>query len=171
MVLVVAGLPATGKSTLAELVARDLAAPVFAWDRLMAPLKKHRLLAGLGYEKCLDLGFDMIQALVLNQLRLGQPAIVDSLVDRRRIDEWRAAVADRGGTLRVVECHCSDRELHRERLSGRSRDIPGWHEVDWAHVERMAQRFPPLAEVDARIDAVRPVAAGRDLINRLVRGA
>ncbi|MFI1092192.1 hypothetical protein [Streptomyces sp. NPDC020917] len=88
----VAGLQATGKSTLAELVAHDLAAPVFAWDRLMAPLKKHRMLAGLDYEKCLDLGFDLIQSLVLNQLRLGQPAIVDSLVDQRRIDAWRPAV-------------------------------------------------------------------------------
>ena len=29
---------------------------------------------------------------------------------------------------------CRDAELHRARVEGRQRQIPGWYELDWDHV-------------------------------------
>jgi len=39
-------------------------------------------------------------------------------------------------------------------LDGRVRGIPGWHEVDWAHVERMRREYPPLTAPHLAVDAV-----------------
>lgn len=57
----------------------------------------------------------------------------------------------------MIECVCGDAELHRRRIEGRERGIPGWHEVGWDHVERMRGEFPPLAGKHLVLDAVRPV--------------
>jgi len=37
---------------------------------------------------------------------------------------------------------------------GRVRGIPGWHEIDWEHVERMRAEQPPLARPHLTLDAV-----------------
>jgi len=48
--------------------------------------------------------------------------------------------------------------VHRRRVTGRRRGIPGWHEIDWDHVERMRQEFPPLSGDTLIVDAVNPLA-------------
>jgi hypothetical protein len=49
--------------------------------------------------------------------------------------------------LLVIECVCSDQAVHRSRIEGRVRGIPGWHEVGWDHVERMrAETSSPSIE-------------------------
>jgi hypothetical protein len=79
---------------------------------------------------------------------LGQSAVLDCLVDDGVIERWRVLAAEHGARLVVVECRCGDIALHRRRIEGRVRGIPGWHEVDWAHVERMRAEFAPLAADD-----------------------
>jgi hypothetical protein len=37
------------------------------------------------------------------------------------------------------------------------RNIPGWHEVDWDHVERMRVEFPPLAHKHLTADSIEPL--------------
>lgn len=59
-----------------------------------------------------------------------------------------------GARLVVVECVCTDEDLHRRRLEGRRRDIPGWHEIGWAHVERMRAEFRPFTGPHLTLDAV-----------------
>lgn len=57
----------------------------------------------------------------------------------------------------MVECVCTDEALHRRRIEGRRRDIPGWHEVGWDHVERMRAELRPLTTQDLTLDAVSPL--------------
>jgi hypothetical protein len=59
--------------------------------------------------------------------------------------------------LYVIECVCSDEALHRTRIEGRVRGIPGWHEVGWDHVERMRAELIPLTGDRLSLDAVEPV--------------
>ena len=60
--------------------------------------------------------------------------------------------------LFVIECICSDQVIHRERIEGRIRDIPGWHEVGWDHVERTIRvEVPPLTVDRLTVDAMEPV--------------
>lgn len=57
----------------------------------------------------------------------------------------------------MVECVCSDLDVHRSRVDGRRRETPGWYELTWERVERGRRHYRPLDEPEARVDAVRPV--------------
>jgi hypothetical protein len=46
-----------------------------------------------------------------------------------------------------VTCVCSDEALHRRRIEGRRRGIPGWHDIGWDHVESMRTEQPGLTGV------------------------
>jgi hypothetical protein len=72
----------------------------------------------------------------------------------------------RGGTdaiVGVVECVCSDADLHRARREGRDRAIPGWYELTWSDAVRAREALCTLAEPKLVIDAV------QDLASNLVR--
>jgi hypothetical protein len=51
---------------------------------------------------------------------------------------------------------CSDPELHRSRIEGRQRGIPGWYELDWDHVARARAEWEALDDVDLVLDAAAP---------------
>jgi hypothetical protein len=59
--------------------------------------------------------------------------------------------------LFLIECICSDEAVHRARIEGRIRGIPGWHEVGWDHVERMRAEVPPPTMERLTVDAMQPV--------------
>ncbi|TDD49366.1 ATP-binding protein [Kribbella antibiotica] len=155
-VVVFTGLPGTGKSTLAEEVGRRLGVPVFAGDWLLGALKPHGVLDGLSRPEFLAMYYGLLETLVRRQLMLGQSAIVDCLVDDATADAWERLAAEYGGRLRVIECVCGDVDVHRQRLEGRRRGIPGWHEVGWDHVERMRAEYPGLRRECLRADAMQP---------------
>lgn len=154
MVLVFTGLPGTGKSTLAEQLARRLRAPAFAGDWLMGALKPFGVLNTLDRGSSLELYYRLLWTLVSRQLMLDQSAVVDCLVKDALVVAWGEQARQFHAKLIVVECVCGDEGLHRRRLEGRQRGIPGWHEVGWDHVLRMREEFPPLRSPDLIVDAV-----------------
>lgn len=165
-VVVLTGLPGTGKSTLADQVATVLGAPSFAGDWLLGALAPHGVLDGLDRDTYLRLYRDLLGTLITRQLLLGQSAVVDCLVDDTALSRWRRLAAGHDARLAVVECRCGDADAHRRRIEGRRRGIPGWHEVDWAHVERMRAEFPPLTVEHLDLDTadVGPDAALRRVL-------
>lgn len=78
---------------------------------------------------------------------LRQSAVLDCPIDDAIAARWRQLAEQHQARLVVVDCVCSDQRTHRERLEGRRRGIPGWHEVGWAHVERMRAEYPPLCRL------------------------
>lgn len=44
---------------------------------------------------------------------------------------------DKCADRKVTECICSDESLHCSKLKDRKRNIQGWHELEWAEVERI----------------------------------
>jgi predicted kinase len=158
VVVIITGLPGTGKSTLAERLARTVRAPAFAGDWLMGGLKPaHAALGRLDREQYLQAWFGLLRTLVTRQLMFGQSAIVDDLVGTGQLELWQQTAAQFGASLHLIECTCSDQGLHRSRIEGRVRGIPGWHEVGWDHVERMRGELAPLTGDHLRLDAVNPV--------------
>jgi len=162
--IVMTGLPGTGKSHIAEAVGRELGIPVFAKDWLEAALRRSSLAQESGTDHLLGyMGYELLSALAEGQLRLGQSAILDSVASTESIrDSWRALAAVYGASWCVIECTCSDAALHRERLCSRRRDIPDWPELDWSEVERVQSYYAPWQEEHLILDAICPLATNID---------
>lgn len=163
-IIAFAGLPGAGKSTLAEALARVSQTPVFAADWLMGALKPYRVFDGMEEPTYLALYDGLVESLVARQLLLGQSAITDSVINDGTAERLGRLAAEHDAELRVVECVCSDVELHRSRVEGRKRNIPNWHEIDWDHVERMRTEFPPLTVDRLTVDAVDSIEANLDRV-------
>ena len=109
---------------------------------------------GLGY-----VGYELLTTLAERQLQLGQSVILDSVAGAESIRaQWRDLAAKYTATWRVIECQCSDNSVQRSRLSTRERGIPGWHELEWAEVERVAAYYAPWQEQRLILDSVNPLA-------------
>jgi predicted kinase len=154
-VIIFTGLPGTGKSTLAEQVARSVGVPAFAADWLMGAIKP--ALANLDRSEYLAVRSGLLGTLATRQLMLGQDAIIDALVSESQVAAWREAAVRFPARWHLIECICSDEVIHRERVEGRIRGIPGWHEAGWDFVERMRAELPSLTVDRLTVDAMEPV--------------
>jgi predicted kinase len=153
--VVFSGLPGTGKSSLAEAAGRALGWPVFTKDRLEAALWRSGIARDAGRGSGWA-GYELLTTLAEQQLRLGQAAILDSVAGREAIRrQWRELAVQSGSNFGVVECICSDEAVHRARLNGRQRGIPGWYELDWAEVERIRAEYEPWSDERLTVDMVR----------------
>jgi predicted kinase len=161
------GLPATGKSAIAEAVARRLRSPVFSVDPLEATLHRN----GITREQRSDYAaYDLVAMLAESQLRLGQSAVIDAVNAKGFLRRWWVDIAGRHDAhLVTLATICSDQRLHRQRLEQRRRDIEGYlDELTWSDVERGMGDYDPALDVDLVLDAVRPLEDNIDeVLNHL----
>ncbi|HET9590166.1 MAG TPA: ATP-binding protein [Anaerolineales bacterium] len=151
--IVFSGLPGTGKSTLAEAVGQDLGIPVFAKDWLEATLLQSGLKPSAQDKPLGFAGYELLTVLAERQLMLKQSAILDSVAATQSIrSRWRQLAGHYRAQWRVVECICSDESVHRARLQDRKRHIPGWHELEWAEVERVKGYYLPWEDEHLKLD-------------------
>ena len=64
-----------------------------------------------------EMYYNLIATLMTRQLMLGQPAVIDCLVTDGVGTRWREIAAAHGAELAIVECICSDIDLHRSRIA------------------------------------------------------
>jgi predicted kinase len=162
MLLLVTGPPGTGKSTLAEAAAARLGgATVLAWDWVMAGLtpfgEVQAALRAMDAARHRRVGWSMLGNLAVAQLRAGRSAVLDGCARAPDVDEARRLAATEGVPCRVVATRCRDVGLHRRRIEGRSRGIPGWHELDWDHVAGFLSHWEEPPGADLRLDATDPL--------------
>lgn len=118
----------------------------------------NKVLTQLDRESYLRVHYGLLETLMTRQLMFQQAAIVDGVVSDAVLEGWQQIVNGYGAKLYVIECICSDVGEHRRRVEGRVRGIPGWHEIDWDHVERMRVELKPLEKARLTLDAMDPVA-------------
>ena len=160
--MLVTGLPGTGKSTIADVAAADLGAPVLGHDWAMSGLRPYPELQGaldaMGRRGHRGVGWSILWALARAQLRRGRPVVLDGVARVAEVAGTRALALEEGAPSLVVMMECSDPTLHRSRIEGRRRGIPGWYELDWEHVARARSEWEALDDVDVVVEAAGSVA-------------
>jgi predicted kinase len=113
-------------------------------------------------------GWSILWALARSQLRRGHPVVLDGVARAAEVAGTRALAREEGAPSLVVMTECSDLALHRSRIEGRRRGIPGWYELDWDHVARARSEWATLEDVDIVLDAEAPVAENSKSLRREV---
>ena len=157
MLVVTAGLPAAGKSTIAEVVGNRLGMPVLSVD----PIETAILSAGIDSAQPTGLAAYLVaEAMAESVLAGGRGVVIDAVnaVEPAR-EQWVRLAARQNATLRFIEVVCSDPEVHRERLAARA----GRHaKVDTFAVEQSLDEWEPFAGESAAVprvtlDSVQPL--------------
>jgi predicted kinase len=154
VLVVLAGLPGSGKSAFAEDLAQALSCAVLSVDPAEAAMWR----AGVSRSEPTGLAaYVVVEALAAEQIALGHDVIVDAVnaVEAARA-QWRDLAARTGAGLRFIEVRCSDPGVHRRRLEARQRDIAGFYEPSWADVEQRSREFAPWTDDRLTLDSVRP---------------
>lgn len=165
--VVVSGWTGAGKSTISDAIADQVGATVASFDWLMSGLRADPAVWA-ALEQPVELqrriGWNLLSRVAEQQLRAGRSCVLDLVAREEPRAEWADLAARHDAGFAVVECVCEDEELHRSRVEGRDRAIPGWYELTWARVQRGRELYPPLAEPKVVIDASRPVSENLDTV-------
>ncbi|MGH9111058.1 MAG: hypothetical protein ACRDZN_01960, partial [Acidimicrobiales bacterium] len=100
-------------------------------------------------------GWSLLWQLARAQLRRGMSVVLDGMARDGEIAGTRALAAELDARSLVVLAVCDDETVHRSRIDGRRRNIPGWYELDWAHVSQSRLRWQPPSDVDLIVDTQR----------------
>lgn len=162
VLVLLTGPPGTGKSTLAESAAAHLGAAVLGWDWAMAALTGFPGVQAALRDGSADdhrrVGWSILWNLATAQLRGGRSVVLDGVARDVHVAGTRAVADAAGARCVVVTTACSDPGLHRSRVEGRSRAIPGWHELDWDHVSAVLAGWRPPGHADLTLDAAGPLS-------------
>ncbi len=147
--IVFAGLPGSGKSTVAEGLSRSLSIPLFSVDPIEAAMWR----GGLARAETGIAAYGVAIALADEHLRLGHSVIVDAVnpVEAPRA-AWRGLAAKYRADLKIIECVCADEAVHRRRIEARIRSIDGMPEVSWARVLQRRAEYQPWTDQRLTLD-------------------
>lgn len=147
VLVILGGLPGSGKTTVARELARQTGAVHVRVDTIEHALASSGTLSG----PVNDLGYRVAYALAADNLRLGATVIADSVnpIALTRA-AWRRVAEKAGVPSLQVEVICSDPTEHRNRVESRVPDIPGFTNPTW---QQVADRdYEPWPDATLRFD-------------------
>ena len=138
MLIIFAGLPGTGKSTIARELARRISAVYLRIDTIEQAIRDSGSMIGADVGPA---GYIAAYRIAADNLRLARTVVADS-VNPLKItrDAFRGVAEQAGAACLEVEIICSDTEIHRDRLRMRRTDVEGlvpptWEDVQARHYE------------------------------------
>ncbi len=153
VLIIIGGLPAAGKTTIARALAREIGAAHLRIDTIEQAIVR----SGGGSHPLGPVGYSVGYAVAEDQLRLGLSVIAESV---NPLEVTRAAwrsVAERTGRAAVeIEVICSDETEHRQRATTRTIDIEDLTGPTWQQI--LDREYEPWAGEHTVLDT-----AGRSL--------
>lgn len=132
MLVILSGLPGTGKTTLAKALAAKRSATYVRVDAIEHALSRT---ADLG-DNIGPAGYIVAFAIAASNLRLGNLVIADSVnpVPESR-QGWRDVARSAAVPFVEVEVVCSDQTEHEHRVANRTADIAGFALPSWSSIK------------------------------------
>ncbi|TKJ31564.1 AAA family ATPase [Blastococcus sp. CCUG 61487] len=163
LLVVVSGLPGTGKSAVAAALAHRSGAVHISVDVV------EDAMLGAGLPRSWETGvaaYEAARAVAEQNLAHGSTVVVDAVNDSEPArDTWRTAAATSRSRLVFVVLVLDDVAEHRRRLATRQRGLTHVPEPSWAEVRARAATYAPWSDDEClRLDAGRPV---EDLVEEL----
>jgi predicted kinase len=154
VLVVMTGLPGTGKSSIAQAIATALPAAYLAVDPV------HGELETFGQSEWDPEGradYAVVRRLARVQLRLGLSAVVDAVnpLDAIRAD-YRAIAVQHEAAYVLLATTCADEHLHWRRVDAKRLHGPG---PVWAEVERQRSYYETPRQADLVLDANKAMPA------------
>jgi predicted kinase len=151
---VLAGLPASGKSTLAREIARRTGA---VWLRVDS-MDQAIWASGTAPQDLRDWTYRAACAVAEDNLALGRDVIGDCVNDWTEArNSWQETAGRMGIALTWLEVTCSDPAEHRRRVETRPIDIPGQARLEWDAVA--GREYHPWDRDRLTIDTARRTIA------------
>jgi predicted kinase len=147
LLVVFAGLPATGKTTMAHMLAQRLSATFLTVDAIEAAIWR----AGILRQEATGLAAYLVaQTTAEGTLSAGTNVVADAVnpVEAAR-QAWRDAAKRTRSALRVVEMICSDASEHRRRVQLRRSDPTRRSVSSWNQI--LAQQYEPWPDSQPRL--------------------
>lgn len=142
-VIIIVGLPGSGKSTVAEGLAEKLVLPLFSVDPIESSIIRS------GAERSFETGlaaYLVAETLASEQLKFGLSVIMDSVSAVKKAREmWRDLSNKHRARLIIIECVLNS-DLHKKRVEARVRNIHGFPELTWDDVESRRKVYLPWEE-------------------------
>jgi predicted kinase len=159
---ILAGLPGTGKSTIARALSRKAGA---VWLRIDT-IEQGLIESGISRDDIYDKGYRIAYAIAADNLRCGQSVIADSVnplpITRAA---WRSVATDTNAGRIEIEIACSKTEEHRRRIAERQSDIPNMRLPTWTDIQE--REYHQWVESQLRIDTAK--LSVEDAVNAILK--
>lgn len=151
MLIVVSGLPGTGKSAVAQEIAIARRLPVLSVDPIETAIVRS------GIRRSFETGlaaYVVAETLAHGMLAAGLSPVIDAVssVEEAR-HMWRRLAERHDVDLRIIECIVSDEAEHAARLAARERGL-AIPEPTWDDVVRRRAEWTPWPEPHLTVDSL-----------------
>lgn len=164
LLVILGGLPGTGKTSVARELANRLGAIHLRIDSIEQAIRDAAVLRA----DVADAGYRAAYAVAEDNLRLGRSVVADSVnpIAMTRA-AWRGVAERAGARAAEIELVCSDPAEHRLRVEQREADVPGLVQPTWNDVlTRAYEPWPGARMIDT---AGRAAEACAEEVERALR--